>query len=820
MSSQPDQRPIPEPNYKASLDFLSKWMPRGPWVLTAIVPDKPKKGAATFTDTFGQHDVNSGRLLRWLEEHGTQRRRNIYFTPNGCRKQSVKKKPSKTDIAGLYWLHVDLDPRAGEDRATERERIFKLLQDPTHLGIPKPSVIVDSGNGGQAFWRLRVPEILDGTDEAADDAGLWNRRLGDLLGGDATHNVDRVMRLPSTVNWPDKRKREKGRVPVLAAVVEFNDGLHDLDGFKKAEPVRVPASAPSSNGRAPAGTFDAENVKRFASVNEIEELRDARYAQCRVVIVQGLDPDDPDKFKGSRSEWLFFACCEMVRAGCSDEAIYAVITDPSFGVSESVLDKGSGIEEYAWRQIERAREEAVDPILREINDEYALVTVGGKARVLREHWDAEFERATVSYMLKEAFLDFWNKRSVEYVSGTDGNGKPKVVSEPAGKWWTRHPLGRAYRDVVYAPGRALPRDVMNLWRGFAVSPSAEGTCERYLEHLRKNVCRGVEEHYDYLIRWMAHAVQRPSERGHVAVVLRGDKGTGKGVTAAHFGALWGGHFVAVTNPKHVTEFNSLIEAASVLFLDECLRPKKDDVHESILKALTTEETVPVERKGIDVLQRKNVLHLILASNAPWIVNASGDERRYFFLHVGDGNRQDHAYFEAMEAEMLAGGYGALLHMLLGMDLSGFNVRRAPKTEALREQVEFSLDAEDEWLLTLLLDGELPNHVKGEANRAWVSDDGWRPGGVFVGYGLLEHARRVVPKLRDATDNALCRYLTRVGATCPEGWGRRSRVFPPLPVMRAAWCERHGPRDWPGGADADWTLQDPGAEEAFNGDYGS
>jgi hypothetical protein len=504
----------------------------------------------------------------------------------------------------------------------------------------------------------------------------------------------------------------------------------------------------------------------------------------------------------------------MVRAGCSDATIYAVITDDSFGVSESVLDKGSGIDEYAERQIRRAREEAVDPILREINDEYALVTVGGKGRVAREHKDPEFaDRETVSYMLKEAFLDFWNKRSVEYVSGTDGNGKPKVVSEPAGKWWIRHPLGRAYRDVVFAPGRELPRDVMNLWRGFAVSPSAEGSCSLYLEHLRENVCNGVAEHYDYLIRWMAHAVQRPGEPGHVAVVLRGLKGAGKGVTAEHFGALWGRHFVPIVNAKHLVEFNSLIEAASVIFLDECLLPKKDHVHESVLKAMTTERYVNVECKGVDVRQRPNLLHLILSSNAPWIVNASGDERRYFFLHVGNGRLQDHAYFEAMEAEMLAGGYGVLLKMLLDMDLSGFNVRRAPKTDALREQVEFSLDPEDEWLLTLLLDGTLPNQVPGEPNRAWIS-----VGDPRAGEGLLDHARRVVPKLEKVSDNALCRYLTSVGATCPETWGQRSRVFPPLLELRAAWCERHGPRDWPGGADAEWTTSDPGADQVFNGDY--
>ena len=37
---------------------------------------------------------------------------------------------------------------------------------------------------------------------------------------EATHNIDRILRLPGTVNYPNKKKRVKGRVPTLAYVVE------------------------------------------------------------------------------------------------------------------------------------------------------------------------------------------------------------------------------------------------------------------------------------------------------------------------------------------------------------------------------------------------------------------------------------------------------------------------------------------------------------------------------------------------------------------------------------------------------------------------
>lgn len=341
-----------QPDYKASYEFLQRWQIDGPWVLVAIDPNKKGIEARTFGDPTRKD------MLAWLEEQGTRLKRNIYFTVNQC-VRALSTKPSREHIAALNWLHVDLDPRAGEDIDEERERIRKLLEDPTPLGIPKPTCITFSGGGYQAFWRLRPPQMLDGTPEQFEDAKRWNKQLELLLGGDNCHNIDRIMRLPGTVNRPDKRKRAKGRVEVLAEVVEFGSVLHDIKEFTKAPEVQGSA-APGFSG----GTVQVSgNVSRFSSVDEIEELKGDQYGQCRVVIVQGIDPDEPDKFPGSRSEWLFFVCCEMVRAGCDADTIYSVITDPDFGISDSVLDKGSGIEEYAVRQIERATSQSGNLIL-------------------------------------------------------------------------------------------------------------------------------------------------------------------------------------------------------------------------------------------------------------------------------------------------------------------------------------------------------------------------------------------------------------------------------------------------------------------------
>ena len=54
--------------------------------------------------------------------------------------------------------------------------------------------------------------------------------------------------------------------------------------------------------------------------------------------------------------------------------------------------------------------------------------------------------------------------------------------------------------------------------------------------------------------------------------------------------------------------------------------------------------------------------------------------------------------------MEEGGREAFLHHLLELDLSGFNVRRVPQTQALRDQNLLSLPTVDRWFYGMLCAG--------------------------------------------------------------------------------------------------------------------
>ena len=245
-------------------------------------------------------------------------------------------------------------------------------------------------------------------------------------------------------------------------------------------------------------------------------------------------------------------------------------------------------------------------------------------------------------------------------------------------WW-RWPDRRQYfgRGIVFDPGGPLevPDDALNLWRGFGIEPK-QGDWSLLHGHIFQVVCSGNQEHFDYLIRWMAYAVQHLDKPIGVAVALLGSQGAGKGVVARAFGKIFGKHFAHIAHGDQLTgRFNASVATACTVFLDEAIWAA-DKKAEGVLKALITEPTLQMEAKFRDPIMVQNRLRIIVASNNDWSVPAGIGDRRWFVLKVaptyaGQGHG---AYFDPLYAEINNGGAEAMLYDLLHMDLTG--VRRA------------------------------------------------------------------------------------------------------------------------------------------------
>lgn len=759
-----------------AIQFLQAWTPEGFWQLTAIVPD-----GKISTVTFKSDQAAEAR--KWIDEK--QGRENLYFTVNALIKP-MNMKAKKEHIRGMVALHVDVDPRPGEDLEAERKRAAKMLQE----FKPKPTVIIDSGGGYQGFWVLREEQVTDGNEDRAAELEAYNLQLEVLTGADACHNIDRIMRLPGTINVPNAKKRKKGREAALASVVAADwDLLYDLKDFTPAARVQSPGSG---------GGPEVKISGNLPSL-DLDDLPTKVTARTKALIVNGDDPDDPTRY-GSRSDALWAVLCELVRAGCDDDQIAAVILDPDYGISGHVLDQPRP-QQYAARQIQRAKEDAIDPWLRKLNEEHAVIEdIGGKCRVVSEVFDDALKRPRLS---RQSFDDFRNRyMHIKVVVGVDKDGKE--IRMPLGKWWLENQNRRQYRTIVFAPGREVG-EAYNLWRGFACE-AKPGNCDKYLTHLRENVCQGNEEHAEYLISWMARAVQQPDSPGQVAVVLRGRMGAGKGVVFKHFGSLWGRHYLHVSDPKHlVGNFNSHLRDCVFLFGDEAFYAG-DKKHESIMKTLITEDLLMVEAKGVDAEAASNFVHLGMASNDDWVIPAGVDERRYFIVDVGDTQMLNPGYFKAIQKEMDSGGREALLHLLMTRDLSAFEVRNFPRTDALREQKVLSMSSEEQWWFEKLNDGNLTGEGwSGDVAKVDLQRD-------YINYTERQRImRRVSPTalgkfLKKVLPGHFPRTFQRMAdLVSMDKYGhdhtRRAKVwfyeFPDLDACRAHFDDRFGgPYPWP------------------------
>jgi hypothetical protein len=297
---------------------------------------------------------------------------------------------------------------------------------------------------------------------------------------------------------------------------------------------------------------------------------------------------------------------------------------------------------------------------------------------------------------------------------------------PVSYLWLKHHDRRQYERVVFEPGRDAGPGCYNLWRDFAVGPDPTKSCGLFLAHIRDNVCSGNEQHYAWVLGFLAHTVQRPWEKAGVALVLRGDEGTGKGFLANHVGALFPHHYVVISHAEHITgRFNAHHQQALLMFVDEAFWAG-DKKAEGVLKHLVTDETVTTELKHLDPITTRNVSRFIIASNEDWVVPAGLKARRWAVLDVADTRKEDRAYFAAIEEEWEGGGKAALLHLLLNFDLSSVDLYRVPKTSGLLHQKIESMQPHERWWLECLFEGG----ISIETDDVWEK---WRVDSTLTSY---------------------------------------------------------------------------------------
>ena len=262
-----------EHNIEVVHDFCKKFHD-SKITLTAIKTTRNKKGYYEIaTETF--NTAKKSPIKAFLLIHP---RESLYFSVNEIDTKKNKartrahyeengwtlyrdkeRKAKKIDVIKMHWLHIDID--VGEEKNKKWSKTAKVGYKDwfTHTPLTeeefdnqrtviqnriaefkvKPTLTIDSGNGFQCFWKLDPPRIIEGANdtEILKDCSFlerYNYQLGQDLKGDNCFNIERVMRLPGSVNFPNEEKLKKGRKE-RQTLFTMNDLTYTFKPFNQAE---------------------------------------------------------------------------------------------------------------------------------------------------------------------------------------------------------------------------------------------------------------------------------------------------------------------------------------------------------------------------------------------------------------------------------------------------------------------------------------------------------------------------------------------------------------------------------------------------------
>lgn len=257
-----------------ALQFLDMLDPGGRHTIASEAPfggfgGEPKwEGGATFEPS----------QRRWLIEDITRRQArgsNVYYGVNRPGfvgdQRGNNGKCNAEDVIAIRALAFDIDFTVKK----EPELVNALLTfiDETLVGVLRPSLVVDSGGGVQLVYLLRIfvdiplfrpalskeqKEKNDQVEINREDITRLAKEFENLLRTktpsslpikiDSMSNLDRVMRLPGTVNYPNAEKLARGQAPALAHIIKDYHTKFDIVALRAK--VRFGTEAPTSVRRA------------------------------------------------------------------------------------------------------------------------------------------------------------------------------------------------------------------------------------------------------------------------------------------------------------------------------------------------------------------------------------------------------------------------------------------------------------------------------------------------------------------------------------------------------------------------------------------
>ena len=263
--------------------------------------------------------------------------------------------------------------------------------------------------------------------------------------------------------------------------------------------------------------------------------------------------------------------------------------------------------------------------------------------------------------------------------------------------WSILNHGKNKNNFLYSGIRFYSKDkrVFSWFHGYkyqCLETIDQDKIKDYLEFIRVIIANGNEECYEYILNWISLIIQKPNAKTETAIVIKGKQGTGKTCFTNRICKLLKGYSKKnVTNIDDIVgKFNASIENNKLIVCNELTSAEANKyLNSDALKSVITEKQIEINQKNEKVRTCENVCNLIIVSNNDAPIKIENGDRRYVVLETSAIHKDDFDYFSSLHKNFDDDFYNNLFTFFMKRDISNYNPRRIPMTEAKKQIMELS-----------------------------------------------------------------------------------------------------------------------------------